>query len=89
MEDGPSTIAAVSLTVLREGPYRFYFFAGDRAEPAHAHVEGNGGEAKFWLQPVALADAWGYSDRELRAIQRIVVAHRDEFLTAWDAFFRA
>jgi hypothetical protein len=70
-----------------QGPYRFYFFAGDRAEPAHIHVDGADGEAKFWLRPVALADAWGYSARELRTIQHMVVAHRDEFLQAWDAFF--
>lgn len=26
-------------TVLRVGPYRFFFYAGDRSEPAHVHVE--------------------------------------------------
>lgn len=51
--------ATVSPTVLRQGPYRFYFYAGDRLERAHIHVEGLGGEAKFWLRPVTLADAWG------------------------------
>jgi Domain of unknown function (DUF4160) len=80
-------VARVAPTVLRQGPYRFYFFAGDRAEPAHIHVEGADGEAKFWLRPVAQADAWGYSARELRTIRHIVVTHRDEFLQAWDAFF--
>jgi len=50
--------ATVSPTVLRQGPYRFYFYAGDRLERAHIHVEGLGGEAKFWLRPVTLADAW-------------------------------
>ena len=79
----------MSPTILREGAYRFYFFAGDRAEPAHVHVDGGDGEAKFWLRPVVVADAWGYSARELRVIQRTVVAHRDEFLKAWDAFFSA
>lgn len=84
-----STITTVSPTVLREGAYRFYFFAGDRAEPPHVHVDGADGEAKFWLRPVAVADAWGYSPHELRAIQRRVVVHRDELLRAWDAFFSA
>jgi hypothetical protein len=83
----PST-QLVSPTILRDGPYRFYFFAGDRAEPPHVHVEGNDGEAKYWLRPVALVDAWGYSARELRVIQRIIEVHRDEFLRAWDEFFR-
>jgi Domain of unknown function (DUF4160) len=49
----------VSPTLLREGPYRFYFYAGDGAEPAHVHVEGDGGEAKYWLRPVVLKNAWG------------------------------
>jgi hypothetical protein len=26
-------------TVLRVGPYRFFFFSGDRDEPPHIHVE--------------------------------------------------
>lgn len=59
---------AVSPTVLRQGPYRFHFFAGDRVEPPHIHVEGDDGEAKFWLRPVSLADSRGYSDRQTRVI---------------------
>ncbi|MBV9322877.1 MAG: DUF4160 domain-containing protein [Chloroflexi bacterium] len=77
----------MSPTVHREGPYRFYFFAGDRLEPRHVHVEGDDGEAKYWLEPVALADAAGYSARELRVIARIIQAHRDDFLRAWHEFF--
>ena len=77
----------MSPTVLRQGPYRFFFYAGDQAEPPHVHVEGDNGEAKYWLRPVALVEGWGYSPRELRIIERIVHAHRDDFLQAWDAFF--
>ena len=32
-------------TILRVGPYRFFFYAGDSAEPRHVHVE-------LWLEPV-------------------------------------
>jgi hypothetical protein len=35
-DDG--TIVGVSPTVLREGPYRFFFFSSDRGEPRHIHV---------------------------------------------------
>lgn len=35
------------------------------AEPPHVQVESGESEAKFWLRPVALAAAWGYSRREL------------------------
>ncbi|HEO66160.1 MAG TPA: DUF4160 domain-containing protein, partial [Spirochaetes bacterium] len=26
-------------TVLRDGPYRFFFYSGDHDEPQHIHVE--------------------------------------------------
>lgn len=79
----------VSPTVLRQGPYRFYFYAGDRGEPPHVHVEGLGGQAKFWLRPVTLADAWGYSTRQVGMIRRLVNEYQESFLGAWDAFFRS
>ncbi|MGB0911926.1 MAG: DUF4160 domain-containing protein [Nitrospirales bacterium] len=34
-------------TVLRVGPYRFFFFAGDRNEPSHVHIERDEKIAKF------------------------------------------
>jgi Domain of unknown function (DUF4160) len=36
-------------TVLRSGPYRFFFYASDRAEPPHIHVERDDNVAKFGL----------------------------------------
>ena len=41
-------------TLLREGPYRFYFYPGDRPELPHVHVQRDNHIAKFWLDPVAL-----------------------------------
>lgn len=41
-------------TVLHDGPYRFYFYASDRDEPVHIHVERDDDIAKFWLEPVRL-----------------------------------
>jgi hypothetical protein len=41
-------------TVLRSGPYRFFFYTGDGGEPPHVHVERDDCEAKFWLDPVRL-----------------------------------
>jgi len=34
-------------TVLLLGPYRFFFFSGDRDEPLHIHVERERMLAKF------------------------------------------
>lgn len=43
-------------TVLRSGPYRFFFYAGDRHEPTHVHVERDASKAKFWLEPISLVE---------------------------------
>ena len=45
------------------------------------------GEASFWLSPVALREAWGYTPREVARIRRLVVAHREEILRRWHEFF--
>jgi len=46
-------------TVLRHGPFRFFFYAGDGTEPPHIHAERDDGEAKFWLDPVRLDRSYG------------------------------
>ncbi|HKQ58789.1 MAG TPA: DUF4160 domain-containing protein [Candidatus Eisenbacteria bacterium] len=74
-------------TVLRSGPYRFFFYSHETNEPAHVHVGRDRASAKFWLGPVALAYTSGFSTFELRRIQRMVEAHEREFLEAWDAWF--
>ena len=56
-------------TALRSGPYRFFFYAGDRNEPPHVHVERDAGKAKFWLEPVFLQSSSGFPRAELNAIQ--------------------
>ena len=42
-------------TVLRDGPFRIYFFSHDIVEPPHVHVDRDDLSVKFWLDPVALA----------------------------------
>jgi hypothetical protein len=43
--------------------------------------------AKFWLDPVAMERAGGFSRVELNAIARLVQAHRERFLKGWYEFF--
>ena len=74
-------------TVLREGPYRFFFYSGDGDEPAHAHVERDDCEAKFWLDPVRLERRRGFSRRELNRIQELVAEHQNYLLGRWNEFF--
>jgi hypothetical protein len=38
-------------TALRAGPYRFYFYSYDCAEPRHMHVDRDDRSAKVWLDP--------------------------------------
>ena len=74
-------------TVLRVGPYRFFFYAGDRAEPAHIHVERGVDLAKFWLEPVRLQRSTGFTRVELGRVHRLVVAHRERLLRSWHEYF--
>lgn len=71
-------------TILRVGRFRFFFYSNEGQEPPHVHVKAGGDEAKFWLDPIALATNHGFNGRELSEIQRLVERHRTEFLEAWD-----
>ena len=74
-------------TVLRVGPYRFFFYSGDRGEPVHVHVERDDNVAKFWLDPVRLQTSGGFSAAELRRIQRIIEENRNTLIEAWNEYF--
>jgi hypothetical protein len=74
---------------LRSGPYRFFFYAGDRHEPPHVHVERESNRAKFWLDPVRLQESGGFRRTELNHIFGIVDANRDELMEAWNDYFHA
>ena len=52
-------------TVLGYVPYRFFFYAGDRDEPQHIHVERDDDVAKFWLNPIRLQSSGGFSRKEI------------------------
>ena len=74
-------------TALREGPYRFFFYAGDRDEPAHVHIEREDDVAKFWLDPVRLHNSGGFSRSELNRIEKLVLAHHEALLRSWNDYF--
>ena len=74
-------------TVLRVGSLRFFFYAGDRAEPPHVHVERGERLAKFWLKPVRLSRSSGFSGSELTRLENLVVSRSEQFLESWEEFF--
>ncbi len=74
-------------TVLRSGPYRFYFYSHEPNEPRHIHVDRDDLSAKFWLDPVQLAANFGFRAHELRTVQSMVIESMPLFLEAWNEFF--
>jgi len=75
-------------TIARVGGYRIFFFSNEGAEPPHVHIQRERALAKFWLEPVALADASGFPARELRELARLVEDHEQEWLRAWHEHFK-
>ncbi len=74
-------------TVLNVGAYRFFFYAGDREEPAHIHVARNENIAKFWLDPVILQSSGGFNRLEITKIHKIINDHHSKLLEAWNDYF--
>jgi hypothetical protein len=74
-------------TILRKGPYRLFFYSGDRNEPIHVHVEREGNIAKFWLEPVRLAWSGGYNRVEILKIQKIIEENHEAISEAWNEYF--
>ena len=72
-------------TVLRSGPYRFFFYSGDRDEPPHVHIERDAQIAKFWLHPVRLQESGQFSRVELRKIERLVDENLKDLVRSWDS----
>jgi hypothetical protein len=76
-------------TVLRVSGFRFFFYSLENSEPAHIHVEHGDRVAKFWLNPVNLAESHGFRSSEVRRMRALVIEHRLTFMEAWNVHFRS
>ena len=74
-------------TILKIMGFRFFFFSNEGNEPPHIHVEHGDNVAKFWLNPVSLADSYGFRNHELPKIKMMVMEHKKLFLEKWNEFF--
>ena len=76
-------------TILREGPYRFFFYSdeGIPREPPHVHVVAGEKLAKFWLEPVELASSKRFRASEIVTLRNDVERNRVRFLREWNAYF--
>ena len=73
-------------TVLRSGPYRFYFYSHEPNEPPHIHVDRDESSCKIWLSPVAVSSNLGFSARELREVERLVQLNGVTLSECWREF---
>ena len=74
-------------TILRDGPYRFFFYSGDKEEPLHVHIERDDRIAKVWLDPIRLHSSGGFSRSEISKILKIIENRRETMVEAWNDYF--
>ncbi len=74
-----------SPTVFQESGFRFFSREESRTR---LHVQGQNGEAKFWLEPaIELAQHIGLAPRETNEALRLVQEHQDDIRSAWHKHF--
>jgi len=76
-------------TVLRVGPYRFFFYSGDCIEPIHIHIEREDKVAKFWIDPIRLQKSGGFGPKEISNIHKIIREHHNHIIEAWNEYFNS
>jgi hypothetical protein len=77
----------VSPTVFRHKNYRFIFFSREEAR-CHIHVTSPEGEAKFWITPnVALVENFGFSQKQITELTKIIEEHKNDIKNAWEKHF--
>lgn len=73
-------------TLLRVEGYRFFFFANEGNEPPHVHVESGECYAKYWLDPVVLADSVGFNGSGLTHLRKMIVKRAHFFEERWHEY---
>jgi Domain of unknown function (DUF4160) len=63
----------------------FFQPGGQRA--THIHIANAERYAKFWLEPVVLADARGFRANEMTELRKIVTRYAHVLLERWHEYF--
>lgn len=74
-------------TVLRIGPFRYFFYSGDKDEPVHIHIERDDKIAKVWLEPIRLDTSGGFSRKEITTVLKDIQDNQQELVEAWHDYF--
>lgn len=69
--------------IFREKGYEFSFVMFDLGEPMHVHVRQGHKQAKYWIEPLALAWMRGYRQHELNEIERMIRDNEDLIREIW------
>jgi hypothetical protein len=75
--------------VFRDSGNKYFFFSneGDPREPIHVHVRCRAARAKFWINPVSVAENIGFAAQELNKLARVVGEHVEQIERAWHEHF--
>jgi hypothetical protein len=52
-------------------------------KPAHVHVTGNGGNARYNLETKSWMDSRGFSKRDLNAIEEVILRRHEDCMAEW------
>jgi hypothetical protein len=63
------------------------FYANDRSEVVHIHVERENMIAKFWVDPIRFQESGGFNRKELLKIQKIIEENAHRIMEAWNEYF--
>ena len=74
-------------TVVSKDGIRVFFYSADWHEPIHVHVECGDGQAKFWLDPLLLANSHRMKARDLRRARTLIEANTSLIREKWDEYF--
>ncbi len=74
-------------TVLRIEGFRFVIFSREGNEPPHVHAVKAERDAKFWLNPVSVAQNNGFRSAEMRYLLQIVPDNEAMLRRTWNEHF--
>ena len=74
-------------TILHIRGYRFFFFSREGKEPAHVHIEQAERYAKFWLNPIQLAESDGFKSSEIFELRKLVQENKLLLEEKWNEYF--
>ena len=74
-------------TIMRTKGYRFFFFSREGKEPMHIHIEQSDKYAKFWLNPIQLAESDGFRSSEITELRKLVAENIKLLEDKWNEYF--